>query len=200
MNVRLQYDLEFLAGIYYEDQLQMNRYTVSLNLLTKSKDSVSTNIALDRAKAFVHGALESTVFINQDNTERAEFMQMMGINVTTLPEEPVDQIIGMMLYYKLNAVMEERMAVTSLDISSTLGDSVWYQHDDEDAAGPFAEEGWWHRASMQHETVERESEPGNVVKVISTGWHELNLEWPENSTPASDNTVVFAKFGPDEDW
>ena len=198
MNVRLQYDLEFLAGIYYEDQLQMNRYTVSLNLLTKTKDSVSTNIALDRAKAFVHGALESTVFINQANAERAEFMQMMGIGVTTLPEEPVDQIIGMMLYYKLNAVMEERMAVTSLDISSTLGDSVWYQHDSEDMPGPFAEDGWWHRASMQHETVEREPTPGNVVKVISTGWHELNLEWPENSNSASDNTVVFAKFGPDE--
>ena len=198
MNVRLQYDLEFLAGIYYEDQLQMNRYTVSLNLLTKTKDSVSTNIALDRAKAFVHGALESTVFINQANAEHAEFMQMMGISVTTLPEEPVDQIIGMMLYYKLNAVMEERMVVTSLDISSTLGDSVWYQHDSEDMAGPFAEDGWWHRASMQHETVEREPAPGNVVKVISTGWHELNLEWPENSTSASDNTVVFAKFGPDE--
>ena len=198
MNVRLQYDLEFLAGIYYEDRLQMNRYTVSLNLLTKTKDSVSTNIALDRAKAFVHGALESTVFINQSNTERAEFMQMMGISVTTLPEEPVDQIIGMMLYYKLNAVMEDRMAVTSLDISSTLGDSVWYQHDEEDMAGPFAEDGWWHRASMQHETVEREPEPGNVVKVISTGWHELMLEWPENATTGNDNTVVFAKFGPDE--
>ena len=198
MNVRLQYDLEFLAGIYYEDQLQMNRYTVSLNLLTKTKDFVSTNIALDRAKAFVHGALESTVFINQNNQERAEFMQMMGISVTTLPEEPVDQIIGMMLYYKLNAVMEERMVVTSLDISSVLGDSVWYQHDSEDMAGPFAEDGWWHRASMQHETVECEPAPGNVVKVISTGWHELNLEWPENSTSASDNTVVFAKFGPDE--
>jgi hypothetical protein len=198
MNVRLQYDLEFLAGIYYEDQLQMNRYTVSLNLLTKTKDSVSTNIALDRVKAFVHGALESTVFINQDNQERAEFMQMMGIRVTTLPEEPVDQIIGMMLYYKLNAIMEERMAVTGLDISSTLGDSVWYQHDEEDMSGPFAQDGWWHRASMQHETIDRESEPGNVVKVVSTGWHELNLEWPENSAPASDNTVVFAKFGPDE--
>ena len=198
MNVRLQYDLDFLAGIYYEDQLQMNRYTVSLNLLTKTKDSVSTNIALDRVKAFVHGALESTVFINQNNMERAEFMQMMGISVTTLPEEPVDQIIGMMLYYKLNAVMEGRMVVTSLDISSTLGDSVWYQHDEEDMAGPFAAEGWWHRASMQHESVEREPEPGNVVKVISTGWHELNLEWPENATSSSDNTVVFAKFGPDE--
>lgn len=194
MNVRLQYDLDFLAGIYYEDQLQMNRYTVSLNLLTKTKDSVSTNIALDRAKSFVHGALESSVFINQNNMARAEMMQIMGISVTTLPEEPVDQIIGMMLYYKLNAIMEDRMTVTGLDLSSTLGDGVWYQHDEEDLSGPFAGEGWWHQASMQHESVERDSEPGNIVKVMSTGWYELNLEWPENTAPASANTVVFANF------
>ena len=194
MNVRLQYDLDFLAGVYYEDQLQMNRYTVSLNLLTKTKDSVSTNIALDRAKAFVHGALESTVFINQSNMERAEFMQMVGINVTTMPEEPVDQIVGMMLYYKLNTIMEDRMTVTGLDIASSLGDNVWYQHDEDDLSGPFAEDGWWYRASMQHESVERDPAPGNIVKVVSTGWYELNLEWPENTAPASDNTVVFANF------
>jgi hypothetical protein len=194
MNVRLQYDLDFLAGVYYEDQLQMNRYTVSLNLLTKTKDSASTNIALDRAKAFVHGALESSVFINQANKEKAELMHLMGIRVTTLPEEPVDQIIGMMLYYKLNAVMEQRMAVTGLDISSTLGDSVWYQHDEEDLSGPFAQDGWWHRASMQHETVETEPVPNNVVKVISTGWYEMNLEWPENTAPVPDNTIVYGKF------
>jgi hypothetical protein len=194
MNVRLQYDLDFLAGVYYADQLQMNRYTVSLNLLTKSKDSASTNIALDRVKAFVHGALESTVFINQDNMERAEFMQMMGIRVTTLPQEPVDQIVGMMLYYKLNAIMEDRMTVTGLDIASSLGDNVWYQHDEEDSAGPFVTDGWWYRASMQHESIERDPEPGNIVKVMSTGWYELNLEWPENTAPVSDNTVVYANF------
>jgi len=194
MNIRLQYDLDFLAGVYYEEHLQMNRYTVSLNLLTNSRDSASTNIALDRAKAFVHGALESTVFINQANRERAEFMQMIGINVTTLPEEPVDQIIGMMLYYKLNAVMEGRMTVTSLDIASSLGDNVWYQHDEDDLSGPFAEDGWWYRPSMQHATVELEPGPGNIVKVMSTGWYELNLEWPENTAPVSDNTVVFANF------
>ena len=194
MNVRLQYDLDFLAGVYYDDQLQMNRYTVSLNLLTKTKDSASTNIALDRAKAFVHGALESTVFINQNNVERAEFMQMIGINVTTLPQEPVDQIVGMMLYYKLNAIMEDRMTVTGLDIASSLGDNVWYQHDEDDLSGPFTEDGWWYLASMQHETVERDPEPGNIVKVMSTGWYELDLEWPENTTLAGDNTVVFANF------
>jgi hypothetical protein len=199
MNVRLQYDLEFLAGIYYEDQLQMNQYNVSVSFVTKSRDSASTNIAMDRVKAFVHGALESTVFINQANMEKAEFLQMVGCNVTTLPEEPVDQIIGMMLYYKLNAVMEDRMIVTSLDISSTLGDGVWYQHDEEDLAGPFSAEGWWHQASMQHETIESEPEPGNVVKVTSTGWYELNLDWPEDLAHAStSNSVVYANFPKNE--
>lgn len=193
MNVRLQYDLEFLAGIYY-DCLQINSYNVSMNLLTKTKDSASTNVAMERLKAFVHGILESTVFINQANMERAEFLQLGGCNVTTLPEEPVDQIIGMMLYYKLNAIMEGRMVISGLDISSRLGDGVWYQHDEEDSAGPFAPDGWWHKASIQHETIEPEQVPGNIVKVISTGWHEMALEWPENTLPPSDNTVVYGKF------
>jgi len=194
MNVRLQYDLEFLAGIYYDDCLQINSYEVSMNLLTKTTDSASTNVAMERLKAFVHGVLESTVFINQANQERAEFLQLAGCNVTTLPEEPVDQIIGMMLYYKLNAVMEDRMIINSLNLASSLGDGVWYQHDEEDSAGPFVADGWWHKSSVQHETIESEEVPGNVVKVISTGWHEMSLEWPENTMPSGDNTVVYGKF------
>jgi len=193
MNVRLQYDIEFLAGIYYDDRLQMNKYDVSISLTTATKDAASTNIAMERLKAFVFDELANTVFINQNNMERAEFLQMIGVNVTTLPEEPVDQIIGMMLYYKLNAIMEGRMVITSLDISSSLGDGVWYQHDEEDLSGPFAKQGWWHDASTQHETIEPSEVSDNVVKVISTGWYELGLDWPENQAPVA-NTVVYANF------
>lgn len=197
MNVRLQYDIEFLAGIYYEDSLQMNKYDASISLTTATKDVASTNIAMERLKAFVFEELASTVFINQNNMERAEFLQIIGANVTTLPEEPVDQIIGMMLYYKLNAIMEGRMVITSLDISSSLGDGVWYQHDEEDSAGPFAKQGWWHDASTQHETIEPSEVPDNVVKVISTGWYELGLDWPDQA-PATGNTVVFGNFPKNE--
>jgi len=196
MNVRLQYDLEFLAGIYFEDRLQMNRYSVSMSLLTKTKDGASTNAALERVKAFVHGAMDSTIFINQANTESAEFLQMAGCDVTTLPEEPVDQIVGMMLYYKLNAITEGRMIITGLDLCSTLGDSVWYQHDEDDVAGPFADEGWWHQPNMRHDSIEPEPMPDNVVKVTTTiDWHELELDWPEDMvTVAGNDTVVYANF------
>lgn len=197
MNVRLQYDLEFLGGIYFEEQLQMNQYSVSLNLLTGTKDPADTNIAMDRLKAFVFGELEHTVFMNGTQRERAELMHMMGINVTTLPEEPVDQIVGMMLYYKLNAIMEGRMVVQSLDISSSLGDKVWYQHDEEDPAGPFAQEGWWHDATVNHNVVDFADVDANVLKVVPNAWADYGLLWPNEQSLASSeagNTVVFGNF------
>ena len=202
MNVRLQYDLDFLGGIYFEEQLQMNQYSVSLNLVTGTADPADTNRAMDRIKAFVFGELEHSVFMNSVQRERAEFMHMMGINVTTLPEEPVDQIVGMMLYYKLNAIMEGRMRVRSLDISSALGDSVWYQHDDEDPAGPFAQEGWWHESTVKHNTVDLAKTDENVLKVVPNAWVDYGLLWP-NEQPLTDateagNTVVFGNFPKNE--
>ena len=202
MNVRLQYDIEFLAGIYYDNQLQMNSYSASLSLVTRTKDTKSTNVAMDRLKAFVYGELESTVFINQNYHEHAEMMQIMGANVTTLPEEPVDQIVGMMLYYKLNAIMERRMEIVQLDISSRLGDGVWYMHSEDDLSGPFAQDGWWHQSSLQHNTLDPVDAEINVVKVVPNAWMEYGLIWPETDTVQVNqtaNTVVFANFSKHED-
>lgn len=202
MNVRLQYDIEFLAGIYYDDQLQMNSYNASLSLVTRTKDAKSTNVAMDRLKAFVYGEMESTIFINQAYRERAEMMQIMGANVTTLPEEPVDQIVGMMLYYKLNAIMEGRMEIVQLDISSKLGDGVWYMHGEDDLPGPFAQDSWWHHSGVQHDTLDPTDVVVNVVKVAPNAWIEYGLMWPETETAQPNqtaNTVVFANFSKHED-
>jgi hypothetical protein len=59
--------------------------------------------------------------------------------------------------------------------------------------------GWWNLSSLQHETIELEDVPDNVVKVMSTGWRELELDWPEETTLTSGNTVVFANFAKHED-
>lgn len=195
MNVRLQYDLEFLGGIYFEDQLQLNSYRVNLSMITNTSDANSINIAMDRLKAFVYGELEHTVFINSTLKDKAELMHMMGMNMTTLPEEPVDQIVGMMLYYKLNAIMEDRIQVVQLDISSTLGDNVWFQHDEEDSSGPFfAADGWWHNPTVQHNSVETLDDHDNVVKVIPNAWVEYGLMWPNAAAAHTSNTVVFGNF------
>lgn len=197
MNVRLQYDVDFIAGIWYEGELQLNSYNVVMSLVTQSKDAAVTNVAMERIKAFMGYELSNVVFINRAHESQAELFQALGSNICTLPEEPVDQIIGMMLYCKLNAITEGQILITGLDISSELGGSVWYQHDEEDLLGPFSKEGWWHQASTQKETLDADGTPDNVVKVQSTGWYELGLDWPDQSPPAG-NTVVFGNFSKNE--
>lgn len=192
MNVKLQYELDFMAGIYYEGTLQLNNYSVSLQLLTQSTDALRTNIAMERLKAFVYSELCDAVFVGPADQDKVEMLSMMGINVVTLPDEPVDQIIGVMLYCKLNAVMEDQMIVTKLDIQSYLGDSVWYQHDEDDAVGPFKHDGWWHEAGCRH-CVDLEPQADNVVKVANKGWTEYGLDWPDEQENTG-NTVVFANF------
>lgn len=193
MNVNLQYSMSFQGGIYYDESLQLNSYDISLQMTTAIKDAVSINIAMERIKAFVFGELENVIFIKREYETQAQLLQAIGANVCTLPDEPVDQIIGMMLYCKLNAVAEGRIIVNKVDISSSLGDEVWFQHEEEDNLGLFAQDGWWHKHTCQKDDLDTEAMAENVVKVESSGWHEYGLDWHDNQNNEKAK-VVYPDF------
>jgi hypothetical protein len=200
MNVRLQYDLEFVAGIYYDDQLQLNTYSVVMNLLTKTKDPVSINIAMERLKWFVYGELANTVFFGPHSMDQAELFYSIGVNVTTLPEEPVDQIIGMMLYNKLNAIMEGRMKITELVMSSDAGDGIEYFHNENEHTDLFPADGWWYEPTLTHSNIEFDDDEGeNVISIgTNTEWEDQDLGWAHAEVTNDLGQVVFANFGHNE--
>ena len=197
MNIELQYSVDFSAMIYTPEDtawpLMANTYAVSIQLVTVSNNKKDINIALERLKVFLFSELAHTVFVNQHYSEHVELLEILGCNVTTLPEEPVDQIIGLMLYCKLNAIMENRMHITQLDIASELGDNIWYKHSEDDGLGPFVEEGWWHKPSVQHHSTEQVDMPANVVNLQRTGWVDYGLCFREEAED-SNSTVVYANF------
>jgi hypothetical protein len=102
-----------------------------------------------------------------------------------------------MLYCKLNAVMEGRMIVEQLNISSLLGDDVTYLHDMEDAVGPFQGEGWWNLSDTSHSSVDAIETEQNVVMVPTTGWAKYNLNWTDSSEIKPGKTVAFGKLSGD---
>lgn len=197
MNVRLQYNLEFVGGIHIDGILQINQYQINLGLETQSTDRQAINVAMDRLRCFVKSVLADAVFVNQKEAELAELLQMIGANVVTLPEDPVDQIVGLMLFCKLNAIMEGVMVVTTLDICSTLGDEVWYEHTEEDAIGPLLQDGWWHQPDTTHNNLATSEPADKVVKVAPNSWGaEYGLMWPDavDNSQEKKHTVVYAKF------
>ena len=143
MNVRLQYPLNFTAGVYYDGELKMNNYTVKLWLITNTVDPDNHNICMDRIKYFFYDTLDSTIFINSELREQCLRYQTAGLKITTMPGEPVDQLIGIMLYYKLNAVMEGRITIAETEISSAMGDAMVYLHNEIENPEIENRPAWW---------------------------------------------------------
>ena len=203
MNVRLEYDMSWSAAIWFEGRLQINDYTAELSIYTNTTDQDDHVTSLARLNHFVYNELSNTVFIKQDNQEQMQALTTAGINITPLPEEPIDQVIGIMLYCKLNAILEQRMIVTDITIQSNLGDNVRYLHGDQESLGPCEEPGWWFDSGPIHNNFKPTT--GNKKQVVKLNrtptWRDLDLEWSGTSAPITDsasNTVLFAKFPSDE--
>ena len=193
MNVRIAQLFCFNAGIWYDNELEMNQFTVKLWLITQTTNPEEQNIAFRRAKHFIHGELENTIFVNVANEQKCLELMQAGLNVTTLPNEPVEQLIGIMLFHKLNAVMEERIKLFEIEISG--GDALVYLHGDEEISSNLAPADWWDTPDLKHcDYVLADAE--NVLSIAqNTAWRDLDLAWPEQPTDDnSGNVVVFADF------
>jgi len=150
MNVRLKYDLPFTAGIYHNGNFYMNNYTLRVLMATVSEDPDDQTTAFDRLKYFICTCMESTVFIDANETEQCDRYLQAGLRITTMPGDPVDQLIGIMLYHKLNAVMENRMIVYETELSSAMGEYMVYLHSEEENTVGYVQPEWWTTADLTH--------------------------------------------------
>jgi hypothetical protein len=191
--------MAFTAGVHWEGQLLMNQYVIKLYMVTNSSDPDTQNIAYERLKYFVYSEIANTIFVNQQHEEQCQLLISAGLKITTLPADPVDQLIGIILYAKLNAIMEESIIINEIEISSDLGENMVYLHSADESLGPFAVPGWWHDADLIHCDLSLIDSDKVVAMHRAGAWRELDLAWPDQANVVTDNnTVVFANFKQDE--
>lgn len=192
--------MPFTAGVYYGGEMRMNHYTLTLHMTTNSTDAVSHNIAFERIKYFVYHCLDSTVFINRQHEEQCNRFIAAGLTVTTMPGEPVDQLVGLMLYCKLNAIMEDRIVVDETEISSMLGENMIYLHDDNETTDVKSPPDWWTTSDPGHSDYVSLETDKVVTMHANNAWRELDLLWPEAEVATeTGNIVVFADFKPNNE-
>jgi hypothetical protein len=139
--------------------------------------------------------MESTIFIDAEETEQCDRYVQAGLRITTMPGVPVDQLIGIMLYHKLNAVMENRMIVFETELSSAMGEYMTYLHSEEENTVGYVQPEWWTTADLTHSDFAVVNSDNVVSIPQATAWREVDLEWPDDcEDDNSGNVVVFADF------
>lgn len=198
MNVRIAYETQFPAAFYLPPRedlptVMVNTYALRLEMVTMSEDHETINVAMERVKIFLADVITHTLFVNRAHQTQIRAFMGLGVSVTTLPDDPVDQIIGLMLYSKLNAIMCGRIRIHSLDISSRLGDNIWFGHMDHESEGPFEQDGWWNLSSILVNDFELADSPG-VSRLVQDAWQRWDLGWPDDVRPNQPATVLYADF------
>lgn len=197
MNVRIAQLLSFNAASWFDGAVEMNQYTVKLWMITQSEDSLEQNIAFRRMKHFIYGELDSTIFVDSELTDKCKELARAGFNITTLPGDPSDQLIGIMLYHKINAIMENRIRLVEIEISA--GDAVVYLHGENETNESLIRPDWWESPDLTHSNLPSGSD--NLISIHpTTQWRDLELSWPDSDEAnESGNTVVFADFKKSDD-
>ena len=201
MNVRLKRNFVFSTAMVYQDRFLINHYNVVLHMVTATEDQDHQNIAYERMKFWMHEIMSEAVMINQDNPLLSAYLATKQ-RLIILPEDPVDQIVGMMLYCKLNAIAEGNLLITEVELSSVHGSEMVYLHSDEESLGPFADPGWWNDESPVWADTSAKKKGNKVINLEPMPkWKNLGLDWSndkdEEETPADDAKVLFAKFDKD---
>lgn len=200
MNVRVQYSVRFMAGVYYDNTLQFNEYTIKVYMMTATENPADHNIALTRIKHFIYNEMEGTIFIDGSNTDQCHKLVAAGLNITTMPCDPVDQIIGIMLFTKMAAITEDRLIIGEVEISSAMSDGVVYFHGESENINDVEPAAWWSTCDLVHCDPDLIDTDKIVTMHKGSVWRELDLAWPDiedNTDEEFDetgNTVVFADF------
>ena len=198
MSARIQRTFEFLAGLHFEEDFYVNQYFVDIYFDINTDSIREQNVALDRIKYFLNERLQNSVFIHSKDTAAIEKYIDAGMKVCTLPEEPYDQIIGIMLFSKLNSITEERLIATDINISSGMSDEVTCCFNIDDNLGPFVEKGWWNHKSTKINNFTGTTKGRKIVKISKTklDWVDLGLNWGSETTPVNqiNNDVVLKLF------
>lgn len=180
MGTRISRDFDFLSAVYFEGNFLLNSYNVSLTFTVETDSIHEQNIAMDRIKFFVNQQLENCVFVQDTETKIIEKYQHAGLKVCCLPEEPYDQIITVLLLYKINAICEGRLVATDIQLNSILSDEVGFLYDIDDLTNqhPY-KNGWWTDSSTTI-TNNATGKKEKIVKLVKKhDWASLGLDWKE---------------------
>lgn len=182
MGVKVEREINFIAGLHFEEQFMINFYEMKVIMDVETDCVREQNIALQRMLWFVENYVQDSIIISAEEIEQIEKYTNAGLKLCIIPEEPYDQVVGMILLNKFNAIMEGRVYITDIIFGSKLSNQMKFITTDEEAQVMFPGDFWWNNHSVNTRDQEKpKNKKDKVVKLFNNDdeWDMLELTWKE---------------------
>lgn len=168
-------DFTFLSCVHFENKFITNLYEMSASMSVETDNVHEQNIAIERMNYYLTNYLDDSIFICDKETTAIEKYQNAGIKTCIIPEEPYDQIVGMIILNKCNAIMENRIVIEDIVFGSKLSNLVRFKIDIETAVNEYSGKFWYNDHNLSSEKKKTKTK---IVSLFGNNtWEELNLTW-----------------------
>ena len=191
MATKIEREFAFQAAVHFEGTFVMTIYELALGMEVDTASIKEQNIAMDRIHYFLNECLGNSVFVEVSDKKSIEKYLQADIKVCTLPEEPYDQIITILLLMKLNSITEDKLRVNSISLRSGLSDDVRFIYDLETASNhPFGNKSWWEDSTTSISDLSKSYKKDKIVKLIKQcDWATVGLDWEQKEHKSTE--IIF---------
>lgn len=175
MNAEIEKDFTFLTSIHFENKFQVNLYEMKAYMQILTENAIEQNVAIERLDYFLGDYIDSAVLIKETEEEAINTYRAAGLKICTTPEEPYDQIVGMILINKCNAIMEGRIVMTDITFGSKLSNLIKFNIEHEIAAAEFAGKHWYNKHTL---SLHNKTKKDKIVNLFEQNdWKDVGLTW-----------------------
>lgn len=182
----ISFKTKWRSVITLEDYVNPNEYTAKIYMDINTDSGEEQNIAFERCKVFIDAILDNSFLISIDNPLLPFLKKKTKQKIVTLPTEPLDLVVASVLFHKLNAIVEDRLVITQVNLKSRQGEDVWIHYDQDfaDNSSFFQPEifkklnemPWWTRSDVSHSDWYEESKKEFKYHKHAVDW-EKSLHW-----------------------
>lgn len=199
-----------MAMVLFDNTPLPNLYDFSIEFSGDGLDTRAEMIAFDRIKHILNTQMTAAIFADVNNPLIKNIQKNFNAYVITLPTQPIDMIIGPILFSKLISAVEGKLDIKGISISSTLGDDISTYISDEDLGSMTwmlddkvkeitGNPAWYYRTDAGCTDIIIQNKNGFTVEHDKEDWEEHGLGWEEVKSKIDDQPATIVKF-PDKRW
>jgi len=200
----VEWSTPFVSSVVSYDDIIPNTYEITVGISPTTDDTQYQNIGFERIKFFLRNICQNSILISVHNKNFKLLTESLDTKFMTLPDEPYDQLMIVVLFHKLDAILDKHFHCEYISLESFQGENIRYNYN-EDYDSSFVDEKeyfpmdlkhnklpWWYRK----DTTIRDTLDNKKIKETFS-WADLELSYRHKKTEKSKGEVVnLKKFSP----
>lgn len=186
----------FNSAIHFENTFIINNYEIDLLMEVYTEEMEEQTISLERIKFLFDECFENVLFVSlHEDKSIIENYVKAGLKISTLPEDPYDQVVACVLMKKIDSICEGRLKVNNITILSKICDGIEFHISSEEESDIFyMTDSWWFSAKpIVSDWVKKTNKKEKIVHLNKTDldWHDIELNWPGKTKKNKNQDVVI---------